>query len=134
MATYVQWGGLAGVTGCAVVWWLRAPILDTLSIQQWRGIALVVAVAVGAGGVALTNAWFRINSAVTIGLVVGAAWVEFSIPSDVRVSLIDSVAAAVSNYGVDFIGPLVVAIAVGAFLARSVLGQALRDKGRARDG
>ena len=73
------------------------------------------------------------NSAVTIGLVVGAAWVEFSIPSDVRVSLIDSVAAAVSNYGVDFIGPLVVATAVGAFLARSVLGQALRDQGRARD-
>jgi hypothetical protein len=69
--------------------------------------------AVGAGGAVLTKAWLRVACAVTIGLVVGAAWVEFSMPNDMSVGLIDGVAGAVSNYGVEFIGPLVVATAVG---------------------
>lgn len=125
--------GLAGVSGCAFVWWLRAAVLDTVGIQGWRVVALIGAASIGGIGVLMIGTWLRVSVAVATGLVVGAAWAEFWL-SDVRVGLIDSLVAGVFNYGQEFVGPCVAAALEGALVIQVVLRQAGRHRRLDSDG
>jgi hypothetical protein len=115
--------GLAGLSGRAFVWWLRAPVLDSVGIQVWCAFALLGAAAIGGIGVLVNVGWLRVSIAVVVGLVSGAAWAEVWL-TDVRVGSIDSLVAGVSNYGQGFLAPCVAAALLGAFATQVVLRRA----------
>ncbi|SRR5258705_4984703 len=129
----LQSAGIAGVSGCAFVWWLRAPVLDTVGIQGWRAVGLLGAAAIGGVGVVVTGAWLRVSIAVVVGLLGGAAWAEFWW-TDVRVGVIDSLVAGVSNYGQGVLVPCAAAALGGAFVTQLVLGKATRHQHLDSDG
>ena len=62
--------------------WVTAPVLDRVTIETWRGIGVLVAVAIGAGGVVLTGSWPRNAFAVLVGLLGACVWLDFVTPHD----------------------------------------------------
>ena len=117
---------LAGISGCAFVWWLRAPVLDTVSIHAWKVAALVGGAAIGGIGVVVVRAWLHVTIAVAVGLVGGAAWAEFWF-NDVKVGVIESLVAGTSNNGRVLL-PLCVAALLGSFSTQAVLRRAARHQ------
>jgi hypothetical protein len=92
------------LVGCAVVaaWsfsiWLQTPVLEVIGIQSWRWIGLALAVMIGGLGTALTRHWLRVSGAAGIGWVIGATWVEFSHPNDLKMGLLLSFLAGVQIF------------------------------------
>src|SRR5580765_6024478 len=117
MVTFLKLAGLTAFAGFAFAWWLQAPVLSTLGMPVWIGIGVSLAFLLGAFGAAQTRAWVGVPVAVIAGLVLGAAWVEWRLPSDVPVSVRDHVVSAVSTQG-RFIALGAVAAAAGVLLVR----------------
>lgn len=106
--------GVAAISGCAYVWWLRAPVVDTVSLVAWRVVGLVTAASIGGIGAVATGSWVRVGIALSIGVLTGAAWSEWWL-NDASTGLIDSFVAAVVNQGRSFLLPCVAAGLTGAF-------------------
>ena len=112
--------GIAAVAACGCTLWLQAPVLDLVDVSTWLRIGFIIAIIMGALGAAQTRAWLLVPGAVASGLTIGASWTEWRMPNDMDRGLIDSVVSAISIYGRDFIGPGVIASAIGVVLVRLV--------------
>ena len=120
MVRALRFAVLVVVSGGAFISWLLAPILDTVSIQGWRAVGLVVAVTIGGIAVPIIRSWVHVDIAVGTGLVAGAAWVEFWF-SDVSLGLLDTVAAGVVGYGRKELAPGIAAALVGAWVVHLIV-------------
>jgi small-conductance mechanosensitive channel len=107
---------VAIIAACAFTWWLQAPVRNVASTLTWRVIGVIVAIVLGALGAAQTRAWVAVPVAVTTGLVLGAAWAEYRLPSDLHLSFLQSLGPAVSNYGWSLLAPGALAATVGVVL------------------
>lgn len=123
----MQLASLAGASGCVFVWWLRAPVLDSVDIQGWHAVGALGAGVIGGIGVVVIGSWLRVSIAVALGLVVGAAWAEFWL-TDVRAGFIDSLVDGVSNFGQDLLAPGVAAALAGALVTQAVLSKIARHQ------
>lgn len=128
----LQLAGLAGASGCLVVWWLRAPLLDAVGIQGWRAVGALGAVVIGGIGVVAIGAWHRVSIAAALGLVAGATWAEFWLTD--RAELIDSLVAGVSNHREDVLVPGAAAALFGAVVAQMVVRKTTRCRHLDSDG
>lgn len=128
----LQLAGLSGASGCVVVWWLRAPLLDAVGIQGWRAVGVLGAVVIGGIGVVAIGAWHRVSIAVALGLVAGATWAEFWLTD--RAELIDSLVAGIFNHGQDVPVPGAAAALFGALVTQMVVSKTARCRRLDTDG
>ena len=68
-------------------YWLVFPILQYLSLWQWRTVAIVVAVILGALSSLIGLRTQVAATAITLGLLLGGTWTAYSTQHDVRTSL-----------------------------------------------
>ena len=68
-------------------YWLVAPVLQYVSIGQWRFLAIVVAAACGCAWTLLRLPVLALACGWMVGLLVGGAWAAWQAPTDVPVSI-----------------------------------------------
>ena len=73
-----------GLVAILYKYWLTLPVLNYLSVGQWRATGVAVAAILGvAFGMAKLPAYY-FGPAVALGLLLGEAWAELSFPSDTQ--------------------------------------------------
>jgi hypothetical protein len=81
-AAWLKQSACSGLVAVLFSVWVTAPVLDRVTFETWRAAAIVVAMMIGAGGVAWTRSWPGITFAVAVGLLGSVVWLDFVIPSD----------------------------------------------------
>jgi len=119
-ATWLNLAAVAGIAAFAFYWWLRAPVLDSIGLDGWRAVALVIAGIIGSISVVLTRTGLPLAMAMAVGLIFGAAAAEFWRPDGFPVSLADSVVLAISMYRREFVS-IIGATVAGRFLVQLAL-------------
>jgi predicted ribosomally synthesized peptide with SipW-like signal peptide len=85
-----RWPIQALVTGAAfaVLYksWLTTPVLQYVSIGQWRLLAIVIAAACGGALTLLRFSTSALASGALAGLLFGGTWAAWTAPNDVAIS------------------------------------------------
>ena len=104
--------------------WSLEPVLDVISVEMWRAVAVMVGVMVGAAWVWWTRTWLGTVIALFLGLVGGAVWLEFLTLRDVSpfhptlASVIEAVVFVRTEFGTVFGGASIGALAVSLVVKR----------------
>ena len=116
MVQSLQVAGCTTLTACACAWWFQGPVPHAVRISAWLEIGLSGAAIFGAIGAALMKRPLWIPAAVALGLILGATWTEWRAPTDVRLSLFESLVSAIAIYGWRLVAPATMAATVGVVL------------------
>lgn len=80
------------ITFCVLIgvlyrYWLIYPILQHLTIAQWRLLATVIVAMIGAISAVLRLGTLTFTPIVAVGLLAGGTWASMSAPHDIRTTL-----------------------------------------------
>jgi hypothetical protein len=87
---------VAAASGIALVLWLRAPVLGTVSLGQWQAVGVGAAAIVAGTGALVTESWVAEWAVSALGFVAGAAYLASF--SDIRVGLVDAVVSSLLDW------------------------------------
>lgn len=99
-------------------YWLVYPILRSLSLGQWRWVAVSVAAAIGATCSLLGLPMRAIVTAAVVGLLSGGTWAALFIPTDVRVTVYSAFASHLESFWREVIILTIVIALSTAFVSR----------------
>jgi hypothetical protein len=88
----------AAVIAILYRYWLIAPVLHYLNVNQWRLIAIVVAAASGCVLSLFRLPMLPLASASLAGLLVGGTYAAWQAPSDARMSVIAAVGSHLQSF------------------------------------
>jgi hypothetical protein len=99
----LRWASHAFITAAIIAvlyrYWLIAPMLQNVSIGQWRLFAIVFAAVCGG---ALSLRRFQVpalSCGAMVGLIFGGTWVEWKSPHDVTISVYAAFASRLESFG-----------------------------------
>ena len=95
-------------------YWLITPVLEYLSLNDWRAVASAVSLALGIGwGLCRWNIPTLLIGFV-LGTLIGGTWAHAEVPNDVEVSVARAVASHLESFWIDII-ILTVTVSIGVF-------------------
>src|SRR5262245_37751363 len=93
----------AALSAILYQYWLSMSVLHYLSVNQWRAVAIAMAVAVGTIWVLCRWGLSALVCGFIVGLLVGGTWAEWQFPQDVQRSLDDAFASHWESFWRDMI-------------------------------